>query len=102
MMQFKRGIALYLVILAMALPWTAAQALETFEKAGRITDIDSGQVTISAQTYRLRSSTSMVSSDSSRKTVADIKVGDRVFIQGIVLNGTYYIDRLVYEAPEPS
>jgi hypothetical protein len=102
MKQLKRSIALYLVILATLLPWATAEALDTFEKAGRVADISSDQVTISGQVYRLRSSTEMVSSDDSRQTVSDIRTDDRVFIQGILLNGAYYVDRLIYQTPEPS
>ncbi|MCP4769721.1 MAG: hypothetical protein GY875_26105 [Gammaproteobacteria bacterium] len=102
MRQLKRGIVLYLVILATVLPWSTAQALETFEKAGHIVDLRSDQFTISGQVYRLRSSTEIVSADPSRSKVSDLRSNDRVYIQGIVLNGVYYIDRLVYEIPGPS
>ena len=102
MRQLKRGIALYLVILATVLPWSTAQALETFEKAGHVADLRSDQLTISGQVYRLRSSTMMVSADTSRSNVSDLRSNDRVFIKGIVLDGIYYIDRLVYEIPGPS
>jgi len=102
MRQLKRGIALYLVILATILPWTSAEALETFEKAGRVVEVSSVEITISGQAYRLRSSTRMVSADPGRRKVSDIKPGDRVFIKGIVLNGIYYVDKLVYEIPEAS
>jgi hypothetical protein len=102
MNQLKRGIVLSLVILASVLPWTTAEALDTFEKAGGIVDVDSTQLTISGKVYRLRSSTQMVSADPSRQKPSDLKPGDRVFINGIVLNGLYYIDRLAYEIPNPS
>ena len=102
MNQLKRGIVLFLVITASVLPWTTAEALDTFEKAGGIVDINSTQLTISGEVYRLRSSTDMVSADPSRQKPSDLKLGDRVFIKGIVLNGMHYIDRLVYEIPDPS
>ena len=102
MNQFKRGVVLFLVITAAVLPWTAAEALETFAKAGRIVDINSGQLTISGQVYRLRSSSTLVSADPSRKKAADLKSGDRIYIKGFLLNGLYYIDQLVYLTPEPS
>ena len=102
MRQLKRGIAIYLVVLASVLPWASAEALETFEKAGLIADINSSQITISAQAYRLRASTRMVSADPSRQKVTDFQPGDSVYIKGMVLNGVYYIDRLVYVLPDPS
>jgi hypothetical protein len=102
MNQLKRGVVLFLVIAATVLPWTAAEALETFEKAGRIVKIDTSQLTISGQVYRLRSSTVIVSDDPSRKRAANLKSGDRIYIKGILLNGVYYIDKLVYIIPEPS
>lgn len=102
MRQLKRTIALYLVILATILPWSTAEALETFAKSGLVAEITSSSVTISGKEYRLRSSTQMVSSDASRKKVSDIKPDDIIYIKGIVLNGVYYIDKLVYETPVPS
>ena len=102
MRQLKRSIALYLIILASVLPWSSAQALEKFEKAGQIVDLKFDQITISGQVYRLRSSTNMVSTDPSRRQVSDLRSGDRVYIRGIVLNGTYYISRLVYKMPDLS
>ncbi|MCP4331996.1 MAG: hypothetical protein GY785_05030 [Gammaproteobacteria bacterium] len=102
MNQLKRGIAIYLVILASVLPWATAQALEEFEKAGAIVKIGSSELTISGQVYRLRSSTEVVSAAAGRRKVSDFKSGDRVYIKGIVLNGTRYISRLVYIIPSPS
>ena len=102
MNQLKRGIVLFLVITAAVLPWTAAEALETFEKAGRIVDVNSSQLKISGQVYRLRSSSTMISADPSRRSAADLRPGDRIYIKGILLNGLYYIDKLVYLVPEPS
>ena len=102
MNQLKRGIVVFLVILASVLPWTAAEALDTFEKAGRIVDLSSDQFTISGKVYLLRSSTEMVSADPSRLKPSDLKLGDRVYIKGIVLSGRNYVDRLVYEIPGPS
>jgi len=102
MNQLQRNMVVFLVILASVLPWMNAQALETFEKAGRIVGVSSAQITISEKVYRIRSSTEMVSVDPSRQKPSDLKLGDRVFIRGIVLNGAYYIDRLVYEIPDPS
>jgi hypothetical protein len=102
MKQLKRGIALFLVVMAAALPLTIAEALETYEKAGKIVEIRSDQITISGQLYRLRSSTKLVSADTSRRKLSDLRPGDKVFIKGILLNGTHYIDMLIYEIPDPS
>jgi len=102
MKQFKRGIVFFLVIMATVLPWTAAEALETFEKAGKIAEITSSEMTVSGMTCRLRSSTEMVSADPNRQKLSDLAPGDRVFVRGIVLNGVNYISRVVYQIPDPS
>jgi len=102
MKKLNRGAVLALLITAAMLPWSAAQALETFEKAGRIVDVNSSQLTISGQVYRLRSSSTLVSADPSRHSVADLRPGDRIYVKGILLNGRYYVDQLVYLVPDPS
>jgi len=102
MKKLNRGAVLALLITAAMLPWSAAQALETFEKAGRIVDVNSSQLTISGQVYRLRSSSTLVSADPSRKSAADLRPGDRIYVKGILLNGRYYVDQLVYLVPDPS
>ena len=102
MKQLKRGIALLLVFAAAVAPWAPTSALERFEKAGIIAAIDSNGLSISDQVYQLRSSTVLVSSSPDRSKIDDLKKGDRIYVRGIVLNGKYYISKLVYEIPDPS
>jgi hypothetical protein len=102
MKQLKRGIAFFLIIMASQLPWSNAQALEAFEKAGVIAEVGYDMMTVFGQNYRIKASTELVSSDPGRKKFSDFKRGDHVWFKGFVLNGVFYVDIIAYQAPEPS
>ena len=102
MKQSHRGVAFYLVIMASVLPWTTAQALEKFEKAGIISAVGKNKLTVSGQNYRIYSSTRLVSADSNRRKFSDFERGDHVWFEGTVLDGKRYILRIIYETPDPS
>jgi len=102
MKQSHRGVAFYLVIMASVLPWTTAQALEKFEKAGIISAVGKNMLTVSGQNYRIYSSTRLVSADRNRRKFSDFETGDHVWFEGTVLDGKRYILRIIYETPDPS
>jgi len=102
MKQLIRGIAFFLVIMAIQLPWSSAQALETFERAGVIAEVGYDMMTVFGQNYRIKPSTELVSSDPRRKKFSDFKRGDHVWFKGFVLNGVFYVDMIAYQPPAPS
>ena len=102
MKQLIRSIALSLAIMASLLPWSNAQALETFEKAGVIAEVGYDMMTVFGQNYRIQPSTKVVSVEPRRDKFSDFKRGDHVWFTGFVLNGVFYVDKIVYQVPEPS
>ncbi len=102
MKQLKHNIAVFLVIMASLLPWSSAQALEAFEKAGVIAEIGYDMMTVFGQNYRIKPSTELVSSDANRKKFSDFKRGDQVWFKGFILDGVFYVDKIVYQIPSPS
>ena len=102
MKQLKRNIAVFLVITATLLPWSSAQALETFEKAGVIAEIGYDMMTVFGQKYRIKSATQLVSDDPERTKFSELKRGDQVWFKGFVLDGVFYVDKIVYQILSPS
>lgn len=102
MKNLKTQFARLLIVFTLLLPWAATEALETFERGGAITSLDSTSFTVEGQKYRLRSSATLESTDASRKKFSDFKKGDVIIFQGTVLNGVNYVDKIFYYTPVPS
>ncbi len=102
MNNFKTLLTQLLIVSALLLPWTTAGALETFEKAGFISDLGYDLFVIRGQSYRIAPGAKLRSNDAARQKFSDFKVGDEIWSKGKILNGVYYVDIISYETPEPS
>lgn len=102
MKQFKTFLTQLLVITSLMLPWATTAALETFEKAGAITELGYDSFTVRGKDYRFAPGARLHSNDSQRNQFSDFKLGDKIYFQGTVLNGVNYVDIIYYETPDPS
>jgi Cu/Ag efflux protein CusF len=80
------------------LPWATSEALETFQKAGVISRVDSTTVNIHHQdiNYRVGSDTEIRFKDVSKPDMSNFKKGDEVYLRGKILKGAYYLDLIIY------
>ena len=102
MKTLKTGLGHLLVIMALLLPLANAQALETFEVAGIISEISYSSFKVRDQEYRIASTARLDSSDASRTKFSDFRKGDQIWFKGVILSGVYYVEILMYETTEPS
>ena len=100
MKQFKTLLTRLLVIASLMLPWAAAEALETFSDAGAITEYKYDRFVLDGSVYRVSPDAEFPSA--SRRNYKAFKVGDEVYIEGKILNGIRYVDRMQYFPAEPS
>jgi len=98
MKQFKSLLAQLLVITSLMLPWATTEALDTFQKAGVISRVDSTTVNIHHQdiNYRIGSGTEIRFQDVAQPDMRKFKKGDEVYLRGKVLQGAYYLDLIIY------
>lgn len=102
MKNLKYSLRILIVFFTFALPWTASEALENFEINGVITSIGFDQFTVNGQSYRFAPGAKIESRDPKRRKFSDFKFGDEIWFKGVVLNGVYYVDIIVYKTPVPS
>ena len=98
MKQFKSLLTQLLVITSLMLPWATTEALDTFQKAGIISNVNSTTVNIHHQdiNYRIGSGTEIRYQDVSKPDMSSFKKGDEVYLRGKVLKGAYYLDLIIY------
>jgi hypothetical protein len=102
MKQLKILLTRLLVISALTLPWATAEALESYDQAGVISDIRYELFTVKNKKYRIAPNAILQSSDPSRKKWSDFKKGDVIYFKGRVLNGVNYVDKIWFESPDES
>lgn len=98
----KSQLKVLAVVLLFSLPWVNSQALENFMKAGVITSVGYDKFTLQSREYRFAPGAKINSSDASRKKFSDFRQGDKIYFEGIILNGVYYVNIIYYETPTPS
>ena len=91
-----------LLLIFLLLPWTVAEALQSFERFGVIKALSYSTFSVRGQEYRITPGARLNSNDASRKRLSDFRKGDRIYFQGKILNGVYLVDLIVYETPIPS
>jgi len=98
MKQFKSFLNRLLVITALLLPWATAEALETFQKAGIVSAVDSATIRIHHQdiNYRISTDTEIRFQNAANPRMSNFKKGDEVYLRGKILDGAYYLDLIVY------
>ena len=101
MKRLKSLLAQSLVIVSLMLPWTAAEALDTFNDAGAIIRYSYDRFVVNGNVYRV-SPDAEFPNDSNRSNYRAFKVGDVVYIKGKILNGIRYVDRMQFFPPDPS
>ena len=102
MRTFNRLFAPAMLIAALMLPWATAEALETFERGGLITEIGYETFTVGGQKYRIAPGAKLQSFDASRKSFSDFKKGDQIIFQGKILNNVHYVDVIFFYPPVES
>jgi hypothetical protein len=103
MNHLTQGLRMLAVIIALMLPWSAAQALETFSESGPISVKGVNSFTIKGQVYRLHPNVVFNSRGSSRQQVSELEKGDKIAFIYEDVGGDYYINYiqvLVYEKDE--
>ena len=100
MNNLKKTIARLFCIALLLAPWTLAQALETFQQAGMIANIEYDKITIKGKDYRPGSGVEVISDDATRSSFNAFKKGDLIYVEGTLLNGTRYVDIIRYETPD--
>jgi len=100
MKQLKTLLAQLLVITSLMLPWATTEALENFQQAGVITGHSQDKFVVNQKVFRIRRDTEFPSSK--RPSYKAFKKGDEVYIEGIILDGIRYVDKMVFYPPEPS
>ena len=102
MKQFKRLVTQLLIVTSLLLPWSPAGAVDNFKQYGVIKSVSSNSFTIRDKVYRVAPGATLDSDDASRKRLSDFKKGDKIYIEGKLLNGVNFVDRIVYRTPVPS
>ncbi len=102
MKNLKTQCARLLIVFTLLLPWATTEALETFERGGPISSLDSSSFTVEGRKYRVRASATLESNDASRRKFSDFRKGDVIIFQGTVLNGVNYVDKIFYYTPVAS
>lgn len=96
MNNFKTYLTRMLVITSLMLPWATTEALDTFKQAGAITDYSHDRFTLNGQ-YEYRVSPDAVFPSGSRPSYKHFKAGDQVSIEGKILNGRRYVDKMRFQ-----
>ena len=91
-----------LILFSLLLPWAASEALETYERAGLISKISYSSFNIRDREYRLSPTARIQFEGKDKAKLSDFKNGDRIWFKGIILNGVYYVETIVYSLPIPS
>jgi hypothetical protein len=91
-----------MIVAALLLPWSPAGAVDTFKQAGVIKSLSASTFTVRDKVYRIAPGATLQSNDSSRKRFSDFKKGDKIYFEGKLVNGVYFVDKIIYETPIPS
>lgn len=98
MKSFKTGLTHLLVMIALMLPWSASEALETFEKDGVISELSYASFSIhSDRNYRIAPSVKIKIPGKVNARLSDLKVGDSIYFKGITLSGVNYVEFIIYQ-----
>ena len=104
MKKIKIQLSRVLIVLAAVFSWVNAEALESFQQAGVISNVNSATVNIYHQgtNYRIRPDTEIRVPNVAKPRMSDFKKGHQVYLRGKILNGVYYVDLIVYLPEIPS
>jgi hypothetical protein len=100
MKQLKNLLFSVLLIGALTVSWTSADAVESFEQAGPISAINYAGFSVEQQEYRFAPGARLKSFDTSRRQLSDFKKGDIIIFKGKVISGVYYVDMITYYPPK--
>ena len=102
MKHLTKTLGQLLCIATLLLGWNQAQALESFQQAGMMQNIEYEKFSLRGKAYRLAPKVEIISNDPSRSQFSDFKPGDDIYCEGRVLGGVRYVDIIRYEAPVPN
>lgn len=103
MISLKTTLTRLLVVVALVLPMTAANAADEFHKSGLITRVNAATVNIYLYdiNFRIRSSTKIEIPNVKDPDMGDFKKGDNVYLKGEVSNGVYSVDLIQFIPQQP-
>lgn len=97
MKSLKTGLTHLLIMMALMLPWATSQALETFHRAGTISEISYATFSVhQGQEYRLAPDVKIKIPGVVNAKLSDLKVGDSISFKGQTLSGVSYVGSIVY------
>lgn len=90
-----------LIVVALAMPWAAAQALERFNLSGVITDVNSASLSLYRKgQFRFAPGMQVIVDGKAGGKLSSFKRGASASVRGHVLNGVRYAERIVYHPIE--
>ena len=97
MKSLKTSLTHLLIMMALMLPWATSQALETFHRAGTISEISYATFSIDEdQKYRLAPNVKIDIPGVVNAKLSNLKVGDSISFQGQTLSGVSYVESIVF------
>ena len=103
MISLKTTLTRFLVVIALALSMTAANAADEFQKSGLITKVNASTVNIHLYDidFRIRSFTKIEIENVKDPDMSDFKKGDIVYVKGEISGGVYYVNLIQYIPKQP-
>lgn len=102
MKQLKTLLAQLLIVASLLLPWSPAGAVDNFKQYGIIKSVGPSSFTIRDKKYRIAPGATLQSNDPNRRQLSDFKKGDKIYLEGKLVDGVYFVDRIEYRTPVPS
>ena len=101
MKNLQQGLRVLAVTIAMTLPWSALQALDSFAQSGKIRASRDNILVVGDRLYRIYPNARFVTLDASRQRISDLKTGDHISMLGNIVGSSYYVDFIQYgEGPD--
>ena len=102
MTKVKHWLAGFLLALSLGFACSPAHAVEDFSQAGPIGAIGHARFTVENQEYRIAPGAKLKSYDPGRRRLSDFREGDIILFEGKLVNGVYFVYKIVYYAPRPT
>lgn len=93
-----------LIVATLVISWANVQALESYERVGRILSINpqSSSINVEAVTYRLSPGLIVGQEIPEKSRLSDLRAGDLVFMEVMVLDNVRYAKRIQYLVDPPT
>ncbi len=91
MNKIRIGLLNLLAIVALVLPWSAIEAVESYEAAGQINKLDISTIKIDERSYRINPVVEVNIAGKKDANLKDLKKGDSVWLKINVIGGVHYV-----------